>query len=459
MPITQGNILSNYRYNPITAAEVTETVTAESAVCAELLPELPGIYGFELRECPQSSPPGITSVTRVSGGISFSYTASTPGPNQYFIDYTNNSPVVIVPSSNDGLQFTVAYTSVGAPDSVKNSQLISASAGSIEGIIKANRVTSYSTAVDVTKTISGKHASVFNLSVATTKTLTVDQAVYGGGVLHVFGDLTLTGTAVLSLKRTLLIVYGNILGSGTISCPKGANGGNAATSAGTTGTNGDSSAVEIGSYSGGLGGLWDFVLTGGGGGGGGAGYQAGGNGATHTTPAGSPSNGAGGGGAAYNQATPSSVGAGVAYFIGTGGNGGTTTNGAPGDNGGGGGAGGVHLNIICFGTISSSITLRSGLPGEGGAKNGNANVGNGGTAGDLNLWSQYTSAPCTVQVSRGTTYGGTARDGANGTANYNSLDSSNMIAILNSLTVDPLQVLANVNQIGNLYYTKQGTTF
>lgn len=427
MSITQGNILANYRYNPITQAEVTETVTGETATVAEIT-ELPGVYGFELREAPQSSPPGITSVTRVSGGISFSYVATAPGANQYFIDYTNNSPLVIVPSSEDGLQFTVAYNAVGAPDSVKNTQLIAATAGGIDGIIKANRTTSYSTAVDATKTLSAKISSIFNLSVATTKTLTIDQALQGFGILQVFGDITLTGTAILSLKRTILIVYGNITGTGTISCPKGANGGNGVYGSGTSG----SSAITE------FGGAGGSGSSGGGGGGGigngGAGGTAGGNGSN-----GGGSSGGGGGGGNGGTAAGSG-GAATVYQISSGGNGGVGGASLDFNAGGGGGAGGSHLVVICFGTIGSGITLRSGLPGEGGS--GQSAHGVGGTAGDLHLFSQYTSAPCTVQVAKGTTYGN-VRDGANGTAYYNSLD------------IGTLQGF--VNEIG--FYTKTGTTF
>lgn len=434
MSITQGNILANYRYNPITQAEVTETVTAETATVAELT-ELPGVYGFELREAPQSSPPGISSVTRVSGGVSFSYVATAPGANQYYIDYTNNSPLVIVPSSEDGLQFTVAYNAVGAPDSVKNTQLIAATAGGLDGIIKANRTTSYSTAVDATKTLSAKISSIFNLSVATTKTLTIDQALQGFGILQVFGDITLTGTAILSLKRTVLIVYGNITGTGTIQAPKNTGDGGAGSVSFAGSTAGANAYTELG----GAGGTTDGTDAGGGGGG----FGNGGNAPSLSNNGNPGSQGGGGSGGSWGASNVGGAGgAAVNYIVSAGGTGGTGVN-SGGYGGAGGGGGGQHLIIFCFGTIGSGLTLRSGLPGVGGTGgSGLTTHGTGGTAGDLYLFSQYTSAPCTVNVNKGTTFGD-KRDGANGTAYYNSLDIGNFQGLINDFA----------------FYTKTGTTF
>jgi hypothetical protein len=446
MAITQGNILSNYRFNPITQVEVTDNVTAENAICAQLLPELPGLYGFELRESPQSTPPGITSVTRVSGGIPFSYVATAPGTNQYFIDYTNNSPLVIVNAANDGLAFTVAYNAVGAPDSVRNSQLIASTAGGIESIFKANRVTSFTTAVDVTKTISAKHASVFNCSVATTKTLTVDSAVQGIGVLSIFGDLTLTGTAVLLLRRILLIVYGNILGSGTIQAPNGANGGAGSTFLGVSGSSGASMTIDYGSPGGGGG--FDFF---GGGGGGGAGVGnggAGGAGGAIASPGSPGSNGGagsgGGGGGGGSGAAAGGTGGAASLFQGAGGAGGVGGN----NGGGGGGSGGGGIVIICFGTIANTVNVTTGTRGSGGTATATGVAGSNGDGGSLYLFSQYTSNPFgTVTIPTG------------GTANYNSLDRSDVMGLLNDLTINPTVGINNAAQIGYLYSTKQGTTF
>lgn len=375
MAILNGNTFSDYRINPLTNVEVPESVTGEIQTVIELSPANVGFYGFELNECPQDN--GIASVTRNSDSQVFIRSTSAPSTNEYFIDYANQSPVVIFNATENGEAFTVAYNAIGTPMSVKRTLALASYNRDVACKIQA------ANSIDITPV--SDILLLNNLAQIRNLTLTSNRAIFSNipntfGILEIFGDLQIDAGVTLILGRVLLIVHGNITGSGTISGVSGANGGNS--------------------------------VIGGGGGGGGIFLNIFCFGDIHNTITLSPGkggSGGSGGGTATNgdDAFVDFGGTGGVVWFGVGGGGGGIGNGGDGGASGGIGAGGGG-----GGTGGATDFLWIGAGGNGGT--GAFGIGQGGQTGYLQLFSRYSSAPCTVDVSA--VSGGTA-----GNANYYNL--------------------------------------
>lgn len=366
MAILNGNTFSDYRINPLTNVEVPESVTGEIQTVIELSPANVGFYGFELNECPQDN--GISSVTRNSDSQVFIRSTSAPSTNEYFIDYANQSPVVIFNATENGEAFTIVYNAIGTPMSVKRTLVLASYNRDVACKIQAANSRDITPVSDIL--LLNNLAQIRNL------TLTSNRAIYSNipntfGILEIFGDLQIDAGVTLILGRVLLIVHGNITGSGTISGVSGANGGNCIVASGSGGGGGGiflnifcfgdiDNTITLRSGKGGSGGTQivptngddafvDFGGTGG--------LLSGGSG--------------GGGGGIGNGGDASTVGAGLSGGIGAGGGGGAT-----------GGTGGA----------TDFFWIGAGGNGGGGG------IGQGGQSGYLQLFSRYTSAPCTVDV-------------------------------------------------------------
>ena len=474
MAIATGDITANHRFNPITGLEVPETVSApgEIQTVAEMLPELPGLYGFSLNEVPQPNPPGVISVIRISDSQAFSPVSGAPGALEFKADYGTSPDFkgtanIFFNASEDGEAFYIQYKTLGAPASISNVQKIAALTQPIEGKIKAARLSDLVVAANTTKTIFAKRTNVRNLTIGTGAALIIDSTLQGIGIIEVFGTLTLTtGTSKLKLARCILVTHGPVVGAGQVEPYPlvGANGGNGGNNA-TPATAAQNNSPENGGLAGSLAGSGDLLFAQSGPGGGG--IQNGGTNATAgfpsgtTTPSTAGGIGAGGGGGARESvaavSTPSSAGGAADIFIGSGGAGGNFT-GAGTNAGGGGGSGGNSLIWIAFGDIDPNITVQTGFSGLGGDQIGGATVGSGGQGGSFKLYSKYASSPfASVTLSTNTTFGN-ARDGTTGTATYTLIDDGKIMGILNELTLNPLFSLQNVNQFGYLWYTKQGNS-
>ena len=259
----------------------------------------------------------------------------------------------------------------------------------------------------------------------------------------VYGNLDIASGAILHLIRTVLVVHGNITGSGEIRGAYGAAGGDG-------GDGGDGGTLIAPTGGAGIAGTAGIEMTeygisggtgryGGGGGGGGSsitggtgGSGNGGGGAGGAPMAGTPgtggsgvdggasgggvggigsggNGGAGSGGGDTGQAIINTyTGTGTGGTGGTGGlgggGGGSTNGGAAGTGGsagggaggasaaftwgggggagsgaGGGGTGGGHLTFVVYGTIAAGITIRSGKGGAGGTP-GTPGAGGAGTS-------------------------------------------------------------------------------
>ena len=444
MAILNGNTFSDYRINPLTNVEVPESVTGEIQTVIELSPANVGFYGFELNECPQDN--GIASVTRNSDSQVFIRSTSAPSTNEYSIDYANQSPVVIFNATENGEAFTVAYNAIGTPMSVKRTLALAAYDRSIHSKIISKNVYDF-TPVAVTYLNDGIK-QVRNMTVSSS------QSIHSNikntfGILEVFGNLTVNATFTLTLGKVLLIVHGNIYGSGTISGMTGANGGN--------GNNNNTDG-------------------GGGGGGGGGGLHVVCFGYIDSTII--LASGKGGSGGLGSQATATS-GA-NALFTDYGGLGGIGTITAPGNTTGGGGGGGEDDGGAGYGD-GSRIPTVGGIGGGGGGggdgyigmaggvksfwiggggSGGNAaNNGYNGQTGDFYLFSRYTVDPGGVDVS-GLVNANPALSGLPGIATYYNItlmtDFTNYLNKIynystkgvrqNSLTT----ITNGYNQIGNL---------
>jgi hypothetical protein len=95
---------SNYRINPITLAESTRSVTAEKHIVAEF-DELPGQYGFRLRDVPSDNTVVIAGYTEILTG--------TPTGTEYRADYSTNSALVFFASGQAGQVVSVNYSGLG----------------------------------------------------------------------------------------------------------------------------------------------------------------------------------------------------------------------------------------------------------------------------------------------------------------------------------------------------------
>ncbi|MCK6381894.1 MAG: hypothetical protein L6Q54_11705 [Leptospiraceae bacterium] len=511
MSIVEGNILQDWSYDPLAASLITDNITGELQQC-ELMPRT-GLSGFWLIECPLYESPSTVTVKRetiknatVTSGLdtitginttadiivgmtitgtgipaattvlailsptsvqmsanasgtytsdktftfNFSEVSGSPSTYEYFVDYNNDTARIILNSSQNGFYFRCSYKGKGASLNVRNQRKIFNTVRSYLSIIRNVRQTSVYQTISATKSLYGKMASVNNLTIDNCQ-LIVDQGLQGVGVLHVYGDLTLIGSGSLVLRRTLLIVYGNIYSDlGGLIHP-----GHVGAPGGDSGVSGSNAEISLG----GAGGSAPGIL-GGGGGGGGAG-DAGSGGQIPTFNGVNGGIGAGGGGADHDIITGGIGGAGGVgdYWVGAGGAGGASTGGYIGNNGGGGGGGGgLGILIIAFGDISQNLEIYPGNGGFGGAPGGYGGFGVGGTSGDVHLWSKYTSAPCNIHTVVNTTYGN-ARDGYPGNIYINPIDSSDFPGILSDITKNPLYSYESQYQLGWIYNTKKGTAF
>ncbi len=369
MAILNGNTFSDYRINPLTNVEVPESVTGEIQTVIELSPANVGFYGFELNECPQDN--GISSVTRNSDSQVFIRSTSAPSTNEYFIDYINQSPVVIFNATENGEAFTVAYNAIGTPMSVKRTLALAAYNRSIASKMQyLNEKDVIPVAVTY---LSDSIKQIRDL------TITSSQSIYSNlsntfGILEIFGNLTVNATYTLTLGRVLLIVHGNIYGSGTIAGTAGAVGGNGTINIYTAGGGSGGGAINIVCFG-------DIDAT-----------------INITT---------GKGGAAGISPTTASDGADA--FIDFGGLGGAD-DGNFGGGGGGIGNGGYYItNATIDGGIGAGGACGNAIVGIGGDKNiwigsggdggdSSAIIAQAGQTGDFNLFSRYTASPCTVNV-------------------------------------------------------------
>jgi len=379
-----GNIFSDYRINPITNAEVPEAITdndGEQQTVTELSPANVGFYGFELNECPETN--GIISVTRVSDSQAFTPSTGAPTTNEYFIDYTNQSPLIIFNSSEDGEAFWIKYNAIGAPMSVKRTLALAAYNRSVASKIQA--ASEKDITPGATLSLSAKIAQYRNITITANRT--IDSNVTDSfAILEIFGDLTINSGVTLTLGRVLLIVHGNITGTGTLSGKVGANGGNGFTLvAGGGGSGGGcinifcfgeiASGLTIVTGKGGAAGLSSQLTPT-------AGANAyidfGGLGGAITTQGGS------GGGGIGNGGDEAPTGA---------------SNGNNGSGFGSGGSGAAGLGYTRGLGTAGNVWINTG--GNGGEYSGGGvlTAPQGGRTGDLNLWSRYTTAPCTVDVS------------------------------------------------------------
>lgn len=127
MPITEGARDQDLRYDPILGAFVPEDITAELQTCSLLTGK--GVrYGVKLYEIPFKESPSSVVVTRTSDSQVFSEVTSDPGPEEFYVDYhrtvLSNTGIIVLPSSEDGEEFEIAYRGLGSAQNVVSSEYI-----------------------------------------------------------------------------------------------------------------------------------------------------------------------------------------------------------------------------------------------------------------------------------------------------------------------------------------------
>ncbi|MBK8396160.1 MAG: hypothetical protein IPL26_13100 [Leptospiraceae bacterium] len=240
------------------------------------------------------------------------------------------------------------------------------------------------------------------------------------GILEIFGDLHIDATRTLFLGRVLLIVWEYYRQWHYIRISRREWGGNGRSAGGGGGGGGNGNSVNIICF-----GTIAATLTiqSGIGGTGGAAAQV-------TNDAGSSAlvdfGGAGG-----TVVAAANNGGGGGGGIGNGGNGANAgTSATTGGDGAGGGGGSSTATTGANGGIVTglnTIWMSGSTGGKGGNGGGSPQKGTDGATGNVFLYSRYTSAPCTVTTSYGTS------DGATGIAVYNELaQMSYLWGLLNS---------------------------
>jgi hypothetical protein len=116
-----GDSSQDWRFNPITETEIPETISDEIQTAVSL-DGLGGLVGFQLTEVPLQGTPSSIVVTRNSDSQIFTEVSTTPGSEEFFVDYKYQSGLIIVNASETGEDFTVSYKGLGAVNSTKNNQ-------------------------------------------------------------------------------------------------------------------------------------------------------------------------------------------------------------------------------------------------------------------------------------------------------------------------------------------------
>lgn len=429
MSILEGDIGAKFRYNNTTGLLVPVSVTGELQTVEEF-PEFTGYYGFTLNETPQTNVPGITQVMRVSDSQVFTHTTlSTIGTTEYFFDYSNNMPILFFNAANDGEEFEIQYNGVGGAVNGKN--ILQLVANGIENNTSVFGKIKYASTND--KTFNANVTLLAGIAQVRHVHVTANMDLYSNstntfGILEIFGNLEIDSGITLTLGRVLLIVHGNIIGSGTIQGKTGAAGGNGGYSAANVRGGGGGGAGGISLHIMCFGSIANTItIRSGRGGAGGLAPSSGSVVATAGTASTINDIGVGTGGIVTG--INSSTGGGGGGSNGNGGNGGAVAGGiannasaAGAGAGGGGGAysttgGTATATASAGGSNGGSIWYASGGAG-GSASAGVSNPGVNGGSGNLTLYSIYTSAPCTVDVSATT---GVGQTGAAGSATYNNL--------------------------------------
>lgn len=128
MSLLEGLRNQDFRFNPISRVFVPETITAENHICG-LIPNMGGVYGFQLHEIPLKESPSTVIVTRDSDSLVFTEVVDTdPVGSEFYVDYHYdtyaNRGYVILNSSQNGQTFTVQYKGIGSVMSAGNTAYI-----------------------------------------------------------------------------------------------------------------------------------------------------------------------------------------------------------------------------------------------------------------------------------------------------------------------------------------------
>jgi microcystin-dependent protein len=111
----------DFRFNPLTSALNPQSIVAETQTVALLAGLSPiNIYGVELDEVPYKETPSTVTVTDLTTSTVLTEATTTPSINEFYVDYTNNSGLVIVDASRLGNTLTINYKGLGTGNSVKH---------------------------------------------------------------------------------------------------------------------------------------------------------------------------------------------------------------------------------------------------------------------------------------------------------------------------------------------------
>lgn len=456
--------VTNLRHNPRLSQFEPVPIVGEIKTCKELLPELPGVFGFYLNEVPLKESPSSVTIERVSDSTPFTeISGGSLGSLQFYVDYNNpqfsGRGLVELPSSEDGNDFECGYQGLGTTANEENLRTIFTGGASLETDLSGLQ----------TRDLSWNNTTInLNAGVYQVRDLTISGNVLlrstdtnSSAILEVLGNCVFSPGATLEAYKVFLIfrkpVTGDATTPGIIKSPNGAAGGAGGSgvySGGGGGGGGAGGGGGGGGAGGGIipasGGAGGAASLGGAGGipsdlsgsfgssgsnaitelGGGLAGSNGSNGATGGAggAGGNGSIGAGGGGGGFGIGASGGGGNGGAaseqLWVSAGGNGGAGgDSGGTNSGGGGGGGGGVWIKALFLSSVSNLI-IRTGKGGVGGNAVDDTRRGAGGQSGSVRIYLRKDLVTnLAVDVSVGTSSGNTKRDGTAGAMNIHDIDS------------------------------------
>ena len=246
MAIVEGLRTQDFRYNPISRVFVPETITAEPKTCG-LIPNMGGVYGFQLNEIPLKESPSTVVVTRSDLTVFTEVVDTAPIGTEFYVDYHYdtyaNRGYVILNASQNGQTFTVAYKGLGSVMSVANTQYIEQAAldsklsrdGSLPMLgnlnANSNKITNLSNGTVSSDAVNfGQLSSVQNavngiqsqkgvyqnLNISSNITITEDRFLYDLVKDSTINGYTANITGCPNIDGTVILIKIGTLGTGNL---------------------------------------------------------------------------------------------------------------------------------------------------------------------------------------------------------------------------------------------------